>query len=123
MQSIFETVLVNLAREMARGTIEGLMQRYTVADLREHVSKDTDVITEAFRSPDARDRQALEWMVDKARRYAKYGPQIRAQVTPEWMLGWLHKRYPQHSAVLETAAGRQWFSKNFRALLTYFFPQ
>lgn len=122
MQSLFGAILVDLAREMARGAIEGLMQRYGVAVLREHVMKDTDVITEAFRSPDARDQQALNWMRAKARGYAKYGPQIRAQVTPEWMLAWLHKRYPQHAAVLETAQGRAWFSKNFRRLLSWFFP-
>ena len=120
--SFFGTILVDLARSVAKGTIAGMCDRYSPVILEDFVRTNRDLVEAAFSSPDPRDLQTLLWLQERAKRYARYGPMLREEVTPEWVLSWLEKNYPAHVRVLRTPAGRRWFDGNFQRLLAYFFP-
>lgn len=120
--SLFGDVMVKIARAAARGAIEGLMDRYSVDDLRWHIAHDTDLLQEALHATDPRDHKDFQLIQRLASKYKRYGPLVREEVTPDWMVGWLRRNYPGHVLVLETPNGSRWFRTNFERLLNYFFP-
>ena len=122
MLGLFDEFLIDLAREAARGVIEGILQRYSVGDLRWHIEHDTNLIEQGLDSPDPRDRALLPKLQNLARRYARYRPKIREAVTTEWFLGWMHRRYPAYAVHVDTPQGRRWLEGNLRYAIDFFFP-
>ncbi len=120
-EGIFGTVLVDLARQVVIGVIRGMVDRYSVEDLRYHIDNDTNLVEEAFRSPYPEDRATVERLRALSSRYSRYGPKIRGAVTPEWFMAWLWKRHPRYAVVVDAPKGRAWMQKNLDTGIKYFF--
>lgn len=123
---MFDGVLVELARQVARGVIEGLMDRYPPEILANHVARNTDLVTEGLRSPDARDRATMDHLRRMAAKYRRLRGRIEATVTPEWFMSpsrwiWRQAKYAAYYRILNTPQGRAWLSKNLRGAIDYFF--
>ncbi len=121
MESLVDKIVIEFAKSAARGAIAGLMDRYSVDDLRWHISFGTNLVQEALRSPDPRDARDLQRLKRLARRYSHYRDLVKQRVSPDWLLGWLSRNYPAHALQLQMPRGRAWFQTNYDTLIDYFF--
>lgn len=126
MTSLFDGVLMDLARKVADGVIRGLMERNTPQSLADHIAADSDLIQEGLRSSDPRDRATIDRLRRMAARYRRLRDRIASTVTVGWFLDpgrwiWRQPRYRAYYVVLNTPQGRAWLERNLKVGIDFFF--
>lgn len=111
---------VDLAREVARGAIEGLLQRYSVEDVRWHIEHDTNLIESVFTIGTETDRRQLARLSKLASKHRDKLGKAREAVTVDWVISRMHKYFPDHARLLDGYEGRRWVQKNIDAGFRYF---